>query len=141
MRLRPVLPTLGLLAFLAGCDAGIPESGDTRISSFTPSFPDGDGCAVRGDGSVLCRGGNDYGRFGAGAAAEGTYDLANTVPVEAPIRFSAVSVGWAHACALDGGGAVWCWGLNHAGQLGVGDTLGPEGCDGIPSYYPTVFHR
>lgn len=31
-----------------------------------------------------------------------------------------VAAGKNHTCALDGSGAVWCWGLDEAGQIGVG---------------------
>lgn len=34
----------------------------------------------------------------------------------------ALSVGWRHACSLDGAGTVTCWGANTKGQLGSGST-------------------
>ena len=33
-------------------------------------------------------------------------------------RWSTVSVGDDHACALDTAGRAFCWGFNHGGQLG-----------------------
>ena len=32
-----------------------------------------------------------------------------------------IALGGAHSCAKVGGGAVYCWGFNGNGQLGVGD--------------------
>jgi alpha-tubulin suppressor-like RCC1 family protein len=38
------------------------------------------------------------------------------------MRFSSLSVGSAHTCALDIGGVAYCWGRNIYGQLGDGTT-------------------
>lgn len=48
---------------------------------------------------------------------------AETVPtlVRGDLRFTDISVGWNHACALAGTRA-WCWGANGSGQLGDGTT-------------------
>ena len=135
--LRAITP-LALLLVAAGCDAGITSTGGGRISAFTAGFPDGDGCAVYGDGTALCRGANDYGRLGIGTAAEGSASSANTTLVDGGPRFRAIATGGDHVCALDGDGAPWCWGGNQYGQLGVGDTTGPERCDATLSYYPSV---
>lgn len=135
--LRAITP-LALLLVAAGCDAGITSTGGGRIAAFTAGFPDGDGCAVYGDGTALCRGTNQYGRMGIGTAAEGTGSGANNVLVDGAARFRSIATGNEHACALDGDGAPWCWGSNQYGQLGVGDTTGPERCDATLSYYPSV---
>lgn len=38
------------------------------------------------------------------------------------------SNGVSHSCAIESGGASWCWGRNAEGQLGVGTAAGPETC-------------
>jgi alpha-tubulin suppressor-like RCC1 family protein len=44
------------------------------------------------------------------------------VPVSGGLHFSSLSAGFAFACGLTSAGTV-CWGDNHVGQLGHGDTL------------------
>jgi alpha-tubulin suppressor-like RCC1 family protein len=41
-------------------------------------------------------------------------------PVELLAGAQEVSIGFAHACALDGDGSVHCWGDNESGQVGDG---------------------
>jgi alpha-tubulin suppressor-like RCC1 family protein len=74
-------------------------------------------CALRTDGQVLCWGYGVEGQLG-----DGTYTSSDIpVPVDqtASGRFSAVSSGHDHSCAMTTAGAVWCWGNNHFGQLGA----------------------
>ncbi|WP_420127394.1 RCC1 domain-containing protein [Longimicrobium sp.] len=57
-----------------------------------------------------------------------------------PARWTEVSVGDDHACALDAAGRAWCWGNNHSGQLGART---PEHCgivseSGRRACYPTA---
>jgi alpha-tubulin suppressor-like RCC1 family protein len=48
-------------------------------------------------------------------------------PVPGGHRFRTLSVGYRHACAVDGDGVGWCWGDNCDGQLGDGST--PKPCN------------
>ena len=41
--------------------------------------------------------------------------------VAAGTTWSQVSAGASHTCAVDAAGALWCWGKNHDGEVGVGD--------------------
>jgi alpha-tubulin suppressor-like RCC1 family protein len=76
-------------------------------------------CALLLDGTVRCWGLNDLAQVG-----DGTISPADTARGELvrPTGLSGVTelaVGGSHACALTGGGEVWCWGSNLLGQLGA----------------------
>ena len=78
-------------------------------------------CALLKEGEVKCWGANFTGMLGTG-------DTTNTnapgvaVPLPAPAR--EVSARGLHTCARVEGGAVYCWGSNANGELGIG-TSGP----------------
>lgn len=77
-------------------------------------------CALLGDGRVFCRGTSGI-SLGAGESfgATSTFGF-----VEARIsNVVQLTAGAGHFCALDGEGAVWCWGRNDFGQLGDGTTF------------------
>jgi alpha-tubulin suppressor-like RCC1 family protein len=82
-------------------------------------------CALESGGTLSCWGGNAYGETGLSASS---------MPVMTPTLFepgttwSAVAVGWTHACAVASNGSLWCWGSDLEGELGVGTTAGiPNG--------------
>lgn len=82
-------------------------------------------CAVR-NGALYCWGANEYGQLGLGkaAAAESRFGTPTLEPraVTLPGRgaVTAIATGWRHTCAVRGG-ALYCWGDNAEGQLGLGD--------------------
>ena len=75
-------------------------------------------CGLRASGTLACWGANGAGQLGRGTtttraltpASVGTFD-----------DWTAFAVGEAHACAIREGGALYCWGANTLGQLGLGD--------------------
>ena len=84
-------------------------------------------CVRDAAGNVDCWGGNDQGQLGDGTRA------ARTTPNRVPLPGAAISIasGQRHSCAavlaMEEGGerlAVYCWGSNFTGELGV------EGADG-----------
>jgi alpha-tubulin suppressor-like RCC1 family protein len=81
-------------------------------------------CAASQDGTVACWGTNRSGQLGDGT----TTSRPTPAPVVGlPAGMQAVATGSHHSCALGGTGAVWCWGEDNLGQLGVGRaTLAPR---------------
>ena len=93
-------------------------------------------CAVMDDGSLYCWGSGQYGALGLGnnishltpqmvgndpsSYQGGNGSLVTDISVDV---IPMVTAGSEHTCALTYNGTVWCWGGNHMGQLGVGDTL------------------
>lgn len=75
-------------------------------------------CTIRSDGTAWCWGRNDKGQLGDGTTTDHTSPVA--IKDSGFPRFTAVTGGKQHACALGKDGTVWCWGLNDLGQLGVG---------------------
>lgn len=87
-------------------------------------------CAVTAAGQALCWGWGDVGVLGAdvGPCNElGPETSCSSAPVLADSGrpFVAIAAGFEHTCGLRAGGAAYCWGHEHHGQLGTGvDTLG-----------------
>lgn len=74
-------------------------------------------CAVLDDGTAYCWGANTGGRTAPTLDSEGVL-----VPtkIDAPaFRFSNISCGWLHTCALTTSTTVVCWGSTTKGQCGI----------------------
>jgi alpha-tubulin suppressor-like RCC1 family protein len=89
------------------------------FSSISPGS--GFTCGVAKGGQLFCWGDNANGQLGIGTVADGTDKLEPT-PAASGLRFTAVSAGADHACALAKGGALYCWGKNEFGEVGNGTT-------------------
>lgn len=78
----------------------------------------GHSCAVSQSGEASCWGDNRGGQLGDGTAvSRGT--PAKVVGPAGGVKF--LIAGGGHTCALAQTGNVYCWGVNNAGQTGVGD--------------------
>jgi alpha-tubulin suppressor-like RCC1 family protein len=88
-------------------------------------------CAVMSDGTIQCWGDNTYGEMGNGEAS--TVDaVPQTVQTAAGVPLTdvtSIAVGGTsyHACALQGGTSIYCWGYAFAAAVGPNYT---------PSTYP-----
>ena len=109
-----------------GYDSTIPTTisisdDENFVSSITTS--ELHDCAMLSNGIVKCWGEGDYGRLGNGAYTD--YAPDNAVDVGLPTHLSALAItsGNSHGCAITDIGVIWCWGNNHAGQLGTGSSV------------------
>jgi alpha-tubulin suppressor-like RCC1 family protein len=86
-------------------------------------------CARRRSGEVWCWGSNAFGQVG-----DGTVRNERPQPTRAGSLTDAtqLTAGVDHSCALDAAGAVWCWGNNTDGQLGIDNTV-PGGVIEMPT--------
>ncbi|MCK6550155.1 hypothetical protein L6R52_30250 [Myxococcota bacterium] len=85
------------------------------------STGDAHACARMLDGRVLCWGANPQGQLGTGD----TEPRLVPTPISTPELSSDAGVivtGATHTCATRTDAALFCWGGNQLGQLGVGDT-------------------
>lgn len=104
-----------------------PVSGDLTFQSVSVGLAHT--CGLTGDGGVYCWGANDVYQLGVDSVP-GSCDLGSgtapvdcstqPVPVLADLRFTGVSAGDFHSCAVATDGAAYCWGQGNTGQLGTG---------------------
>lgn len=83
------------------------------------AFGGGTGCGIRADRSLWCWGANSFGQLGIGVTG-GVRDTPMPVMAAAALTWSQVAVGESSACAVTQSGALYCWGDNFNGQLGLG---------------------
>jgi len=78
-------------------------------------------CAIQG-GQMLCWGSNEYGQLGQDSAT--CRSSARMVVPGFEDGVTSIATGEDHTCAIKNG-ALWCWGRNDYGQLGLGKTTLP----------------
>ncbi len=74
-------------------------------------------CAIRSDATLWCWGWNGYGQLGIGSTTD--QDRPQQVTFPASTGWTSVTGGAIHTCATRTH-ALWCWGYNGFGQLGIG---------------------
>lgn len=77
-------------------------------------------CVLETGRSALCWGGNRYGEIGIGSRAVHIQEPSAVTLPEGMIQLSG---GRTSYCAVDGAGAVYCWGSDAFGELGHGPAL------------------
>lgn len=127
-----------------GTPVGV-ERAQTIIPGSAPDAPDflanevqvgsAHACAIGTDEELYCWGNGV--RIG-GPGGNTPFPQAVVADTEAglfgPREFVALSTSYAHTCAIDDMGAVWCWGVNTNGSVpGTGDALGARRVMGLPS--------
>ena len=75
--------------------------------------------ALANDGTAYAWGTNTDGMLGNGTTVSSSLPVAVTLPTGAV--FLSISVGWDHVIALGSDGAIYTWGANGYGQLGLSD--------------------
>lgn len=93
-------------------------------------------CARTNDGTVVCWGDDRFGQSGDGEAGDDPTRAPARVLTERGALYGVVAMaaGSAHTCALREDHAVYCWGRNDQGQLGVPVAMMPSmGCAGVCS--------
>lgn len=86
-------------------------------------------CVLKDDGAIFCWGDNSFGQLGV--KLTGVSPVAQQVALPPGQRATALSVAELHTCALTAQGAVYCWGNNEEGQLGISTT------PNVPAWSPT----
>lgn len=85
-------------------------------------------CALTTEGKVKCWGDNFYGQLGLGDTihrSENVGDMGDNLPyvdLGNDLRATEISCTGLHTCVVLESGDLKCWGRNHKGQLGLGDT-------------------
>ncbi len=74
-------------------------------------------CGLKAAGTLWCWGRNSYGQIGNGTASQ---DSEPPTQVGAKTDWVDVTGGGASTCAIRTNRALYCWGLNHRGQIGDG---------------------
>lgn len=89
-------------------------------------------CALKSDGSAYCWGSNQYGQLGVAATdtvcrtTTLSFPCAATpVAVSTNLKFTAISAGQRHTCAITVDRDAYCWGANEQNQLATSGNGGP----------------
>jgi alpha-tubulin suppressor-like RCC1 family protein len=96
--------SLGMLSVIP-----LPIPGRITFSQIAPSASHT--CGLSTDGAAYCWGRNDAGELGEGHTEP---QKVRPVAVSGGHKFITIASGSGYTCALDTGGAAWCWGENSA---------------------------
>ena len=77
-------------------------------------------CSLSSAGEVRCWGYNKQGSLGVGSTQDPGEGIVADIGADGDRTVRAIVAGGYQTCALTGKGRVWCWGVNHSGQVGNG---------------------
>lgn len=123
------LGTTTLEVRTGGLRATLPFAASLRFDAIAAG--DAFSCGVTEHGALWCWGANDFGQLGDGAEGAGSF-VPRRVEAEEGLRFTSVTAGSTHACALTEDGAAFCWGDNRSGAL-QGDPSLPRSSVPLPA--------
>lgn len=98
---------------------GLPASSDFQ----SVSCGENHSCALSTAGEVYCWGDGLYGQLGVEEQIERYHPTALHVSTLSNTNIVQIATGDIHTCAVDDKGALYCWGSNTWGQIGVGRNL------------------
>lgn len=107
---------------LSAAPAPLASAAASLALSQTGSTAGGFTLVLRSTGTIASWGFNTNGQRGDGTTSDPT-DSIGAVTLPTGRRATAIAAGGSHALVLLDNGDVLAWGLNEAGQLGLGDTL------------------
>lgn len=125
-------------------NAPTPVAGGVTFSMIaTDKYPNTDPltCAIAVDSAAYCWGGNRLGELG-----DSSYGGSQATPqrVAGGFKFTSITVGEAHACALTAPGSAYCWGSGDLlGNGGLVEYCGQTPCSTYPvqvAYVPSLTH-
>ncbi|MBK6496615.1 MAG: Ig-like domain-containing protein [Gemmatimonadetes bacterium] len=108
------------LAELAGSYPVLHGLSGSGVAVSPPAY-----CGLSATGEGFCWGRND--KFLLGVISDQGV-VVSPLPINTPVRFVLIEVGWENVCALTAAGEAWCWGRNtrgQTGQTGPGRTIYP----------------
>ncbi len=104
--------------------APVAVAGGLKFTALAASIASGSTCGLTAAGDAWCWGINVKGELGNGTQ---TALNATPAPLVTALKFTSISFGQYHACAVDTARNAVCWGDNWFGQLGVGSAGGRGG--------------
>jgi alpha-tubulin suppressor-like RCC1 family protein len=107
-----------------GTNSRVSPGGANLVSGLGPVYRLAAGgstaCAILGDDTIKCWGGNSWGVQGNGSQVS----TSQPVLLENISKATDVDLGMDHGCAIVANGGVKCWGMNNEGQFGNGSLSG-----------------
>lgn len=121
--------TCVLSAGTVRCWTGSPATTTEKLTGATAiAAGDGHTCAIKTDKTLWCWGANNASQCGIPSGTSTDIVTATQVTTDGTTGVAdveEVALGSAHTCFRKGDKSVWCLGMNHRGQLGIGTQTDP----------------